>query len=58
MAYLSGKGFSLSSLRVLGWLVADEDTFSQRSLSNVQIARLALFEVNEKMGGRCAATRS
>jgi hypothetical protein len=33
------------NIRVAG---AKENTFGQRSLSNMQIARLALFEVNEK----------
>jgi hypothetical protein len=33
------------------------NAFSQRSLSNMQIARLALFEVNKKMRGRCTATK-
>jgi hypothetical protein len=34
------------------------NAFSQKSLSNMQIARLAVLEVNEKMRGRCAATKA
>jgi hypothetical protein len=35
----------------------EKNTFGQRSLSNMQIARLALFEVNEKMRERCTLTK-
>jgi hypothetical protein len=39
-------------------ITGGRNDFSQRSLSNMQIARLALFEVNEKMRGGCAETKA
>src|SRR5215469_9639717 len=50
----AGMSHVASNIHVAG----RRNAFSQRSLSNVQIARLALLEVNEKMPGRCAATKA
>src|SRR5262249_51696817 len=50
----AGMSHVASNIHVAG----RRNAFSQRSLSNVQIARLALLEVNEKMPGRYAATKA